>query len=57
MLNYKLDKKIDGSKLIQDIQELINKVSDKTNEYLLHIEIKKISYDDTTMILKLDHKI
>jgi hypothetical protein len=58
MIVYKLDKNIDAQKVINDIQNLINKFQ-QTNPQdigLLTILIKSVSYDDTSLIPKLEHK-
>lgn len=58
MIVYRLDKNIDAQKVINDIQNLINKFQ-QTNPQdigLLTITIKSVSYDDTSLIPKLEYK-
>lgn len=54
MIVYKLNQSINSSKLIKDIQSLINKeIKKSSKEYLLVIKIQEVSYDDTSCIPKL----
>jgi len=58
MRYYVLNKGISGEKILSDINSLVQKFQqsspDKTP--VLVIDIKSISYDDTSMIPKLEHK-
>jgi hypothetical protein len=57
MLSYKLDREaINAEKLLGDIQKLINSRRNKNVECLLHICIKEISYEDNSLIPKLEYK-
>jgi len=58
MKSYRLDKKIDGKKILQDIQNLITEFNHKNTKEipLLYIDIKTVSYDDISHIPKLEHK-
>lgn len=57
MLAYVLRDNIDGSKLIRDIQELINSTLKNNNDLtnILKIEIIRITSDNTSIIPKLTH--
>jgi len=58
MRYYVLNKEISGEQILSDINSLVQKFQqsspDKTP--VLVIDIKSISYDDTSMIPKLEHK-
>ena len=54
-LYYKLDKSLDGNKIIQDIKGLLVGESDLSNS-IIKISIQKITHEDTSHILKLEHK-
>lgn len=54
-LYFKLDKPIDGNKLLQSLQKLIND-SQVNEKSILEISIKNIAYDDTEIIPKLEYK-
>ena len=58
MKSYRLDKKIDGNKILQDIQDLITQFKHNNPDKipLLYVDIRTISYDDTSHIRKLEHK-
>lgn len=58
MLAYVLNQNIDGNKLIGDIQKLISQFQQQNPNTtpILTIEIKSISYDDTSLIPKLEVK-
>ena len=56
MLAYTLDKPIDGNKLLVDIQNLIQKQSGSGIQMVLVIKLQEVSYDNTSHILKLEHK-
>lgn len=53
-LYYKLNKQLDGAKLLQDIQKLITSTNNK--EGILYIDIKTISYENNGPIPKLEYK-
>ena len=55
MIYYKLDKNIDGSKLLQDIQKLITKISNNNNsDLILVISVQKIiNYSGDSLVPKL----
>jgi hypothetical protein len=57
MLAYVLRDNIDGSKLIKDIQDLINSTLKNNNNltHILKIDILSIISDDTNIIPKLTH--
>jgi hypothetical protein len=58
MLAYKLNinHQIDGNRLLQNIQELIQKsVVDADKEYILVIKVQNIGYDDNSAIPKLEY--
>lgn len=56
---YKLDHQIDGQKLLNNIQSIINKFqqNNKDSMPILCISIKTITHEDTSFIPKLEHKI
>ena len=55
-LYYRLDKNLDGNKIIQDIKRLVEGRENLSNN-ILQISIKSISHDDTSIIPKLEgHK-
>jgi len=57
-LYYKLNKQINGQKLLGDIIELISeyqKNQTDQHEIILTISIKPVEYDDHTMIPKLEY--
>jgi hypothetical protein len=57
MIVYKLDKTLDGQKILNDIQNLVNKIQPQNNQdYLLTISIKTITTTDTSHIKKLEYK-
>lgn len=55
MLTYSLNKQIDSQKLLENIQNLINK-SDPTKDRIMIIQIKNIDQESRAHILKLEHK-
>jgi len=58
MLAYKLSNNIDGNKLISDIQKLIQRSVQPSNqniEHLLIITVKEITHDDNSLISKLEY--
>lgn len=56
MLAYCLNKPIDGNKLLQDIQNLIQKEQESGDSMILVVKIQKVSSESTAHILKLEHK-
>lgn len=58
MLSYVLNKQIDGQKIISDIQDLVSKHnidSSESENHILVIQIKKISYTSDNHILKITY--
>lgn len=56
MLSYVLNKQIDANKIISDIQDLVSKqnIDPKDSEnHILVIQIRKVSYTSTDHILKI----
>lgn len=56
MLAYTLDKPIDGNKLLQDIQNLIQKQNSSEVQMILVIKLQEIVSDSTSHIPKLEYK-
>jgi len=58
MKSYRLDKKIDGEKIIQDIQDLVTKFSHNHPDKIpiLYIDIRTITSEDTSLIPKITYK-
>jgi hypothetical protein len=59
MLYYVLNKNIEGEKILKDIERMVNNfsINNQTEQIpILCISLKSISYDDHTMIPKLEHK-
>ena len=57
MLAYNLNQNIDGQKLLQDIQNMINNYNKQPNDSLiLTIRITKIEQDYVSHIPKLEYK-
>lgn len=57
MIVYKLDSPLDGKKILQDIQNLIQSFRSSNGEIpLLIIDIKTIAYEDTGPIPKIEYK-
>ena len=54
MIVYKLNQQLNGQKILHDIQQLINQ--NHGEDYFLSIEVKKITYEDTSLIPKLEYK-
>jgi len=50
-----LNKQIDANRLLQQIQNLINKTS-VTPDSILHISILSVGYDNSEIIPKLEYK-
>lgn len=53
MINYKLDQQLYTEKIIQDINKLISSHGNNLQDKILHISIRTITHNDTTMIPKL----
>lgn len=57
MLVYKLNQNIDSQRLIEQIQQLVQKkVNSPDKEFLLVIDVKEISYSDDSSIPKIEYK-
>jgi len=58
MIAYSLNKNIDGQKILQDIQKLINKYSNNhtSKQLILTIRVNEIAQDNDDYILKLEYK-
>lgn len=56
MICYKLDKDLSMEKLAQDINKLLSKQSYDHDKTILCIMLKNITYDDTSMIPKIEYK-
>jgi len=58
MLAYVLNQNIDGNKLLADVQKLISSFQkDNPNiQPILIVEVKSVTYEDTSMIPKLEFK-
>jgi hypothetical protein len=58
MLAYVLNQNIDGNKLLGDIQKLISSFQQNNPNVqpILIVEVKSVSYEDTSMIPKLEVK-
>lgn len=58
MLAYVLNQNIDGNKLINDIQKIISVFQQQNPNAtpILTVDIKPISYDDSSLIPKLEVK-
>ena len=52
---YKLDKNLDGNRIIQDIKNLLSGRENLSNS-ILEIRIKTINHTDTSMIPKIEYK-
>lgn len=57
MIAYKLNQNIDGNRLINDIQKLIQSTIEQNKEYLLVIRIQEINYNDDASIPKLTNEL
>jgi len=55
MLAYTLNNSLDGQKLLQDIQNLINKTNHIQDRVMI-IDIKQISQESSDHIKKIEHK-
>lgn len=53
-LYFKIDKQLDGGKILQGIQKLIS--NNTTRDSILYIEIRNISSEDNSLIPKLEYK-
>ena len=58
MISYVLDKEISGEKILQDIQNLITKFRESSQDKIpiLYIDIRTISHEDTSLIPKIEYK-
>lgn len=58
MIVYKLSGPVNGQKILEDIQKLVNSYQPSVpgEVPLLTISIKPITHDDTSMIPKLEYK-
>jgi len=58
MKSYRLDKKIDGEKILQDIQDLVTKFAQTNTDKIpiLYIDIRTITAEDTSLIPKLEYQ-
>jgi hypothetical protein len=57
MIAYKLDKNIDGEKLLKDVQNLVKKFMQKEPDKIpiLYIDIRSITREDTSPIPKITY--
>lgn len=57
MIAYSLKNNIPGEKILKDISNMVQKFRNESPESLiLYIDVKKISYDDNSLIPKLEYK-
>ena len=58
MIAYILDKNIPGEKILQDIQSLVAKFKQNSQDKIpvLYIDIRTISHEDTSIIPKIEYK-
>jgi hypothetical protein len=58
MIAYRLDKNIDGEKLINDVQNLVKDFMQKEPDKIpiLYIDIRTIASEDTSLIPKITYK-
>jgi hypothetical protein len=56
MIAYSLREPIDGNRLLQQIQDMIQKESETNSEMMLVIKLQKITSDSTSHILKIEYK-
>ena len=58
MIAYRLDKNIDGQKILADIQNLVQKFMQKESGKIpiLYIDIRSITREDTSLIPKLEYR-
>lgn len=52
---FRLNKQLDANYLLQKIQQLINQ-SNPNEDSIIEISVKSISYDNSTIIPKLEYK-
>jgi hypothetical protein len=53
---YSLNKTLNGEKILQDIQNLVNGIKDKDKPKVLVISVKEVVSDDTSLIPKITFK-
>jgi hypothetical protein len=56
MLAYSLNQQINGEKLLQDIQNMIQKEARPNVSLMLVIKLQEITSESTSHILKIEHK-
>jgi hypothetical protein len=56
MLAYSLHQQINGEKLLQDIQNMIQKEARSDVSLMLVIKLQEITSESTCHILKIEHK-
>ena len=58
MIAYRLDKNIDGEKLLKDVQNLVKEFMQKQPDKIpiLYIDIRSITREDTSLIPKIEYK-
>ena len=58
MIAYRLDKNINGEKILKDIQDLVTKFTkeNKNKIPILYIDIRTIKSEDTNLIPKITYK-
>lgn len=58
MLCYKLDKNIQGEKILQDIQKLVTNFRKHNTDAvpILCVTIRTITHDDTSLIPKIEYR-
>ena len=58
MIAYILDKNIPGEKILQDIQSLVTKFKQNSQDKtpILYIDIRTINHEDTSIIPKIEYK-
>jgi len=56
MIVYKLDRSIAAEKIIADINKLIQENRENIQNKLLILEIRNITTEDTSHVLKLEYK-
>jgi len=53
---YSLNKTLNGEKILQDIQNLVNGIKDNDKPKVLVISVKEVVSDDTSLIPKITFK-
>ena len=56
MITYKLNKQLSGEKLLKDINRMIQNHEGDKDSMILFIEIRSVSYEDNSLIPKLEYK-